>query len=63
LNEVESLQELVTDLGPTASYLSTAEAVLPAEHEWIGRMKSARDDVQAMIGDPDKRGAAGFERG
>ncbi|PXF60115.1 MAG: ATPase [Deltaproteobacteria bacterium] len=45
LNEVESLQELVTDLGPTASYLSTAEAVLPSEHEWIGRMKAVRTEV------------------
>lgn len=62
LNEVESLQELVTDLGPTASYLSTAEAVLPSEHEWIGKMKSARDDVQAKIGDPDKRGTADFRQ-
>ena len=62
LNEVESLQELVTDLGPTASYLSTAEAVLPSEHEWIGKMKSAREDVQARIGDPDKRGTADFRQ-
>jgi len=62
LNEVESLQELVTDLGPTASYLSTAEAVLPSEHEWIGKMKSARDDVQARISDPDKRGTADFRQ-
>ncbi|MEC4676635.1 MAG: DUF6079 family protein [Nitrospirota bacterium] len=62
LNEVESLQELVTDLGPTASWLSTAEAVLPSEHKWIGRMKSARDDVQARIGDPDKRGTADFRQ-
>ncbi len=62
LNEVESLQELVTDLGPTASYLSTAEAVLPSEHEWIGKMKSARDDVLARIGDPDKRGTGDFRR-
>ena len=62
LNEVESLQELVTDLGPTASYLSTAEAVLPSEHEWISKMKSARDDVVARIGDPDKRGTADFRQ-
>ncbi len=62
LNEVESLQELVTDLGPTASWLSTAEAVLPSEHEWIGKMKSARDDVLARIGDTDKRGMADFRQ-
>ncbi|MDM8522957.1 DUF6079 family protein [Desulfococcaceae bacterium HSG8] len=62
LNEVESLQELVTDLGPAASYFSTAEAVLPSEHEWIGRMKSARDDVLSRIGDPDKRGTGDFRQ-
>jgi hypothetical protein len=62
LNEVESLQELVTDLGPTASHLSTAEAVLPSEHEWIGKMKSVRNDVLAKIGDPDKRGTADFRQ-
>ena len=49
LKEVESLQELVTDLGPTASYLSTAEAVLPSEHEWIGKMKAVRTEVLAAI--------------
>jgi len=62
LNEVELLQELATDLGPTASYLSTAEAVLPSEHEWIGKMKSARDDVLARIADPDKRSTADFRQ-
>jgi len=51
LNEVESLQELVTDLGPTASYLSTAEAVLPSEHEWIGKMKAVRTKVLTAIQD------------
>ncbi|HHD64075.1 MAG TPA: ATP-binding protein, partial [Desulfobulbaceae bacterium] len=60
LAEIESLQELVTDLGSTASFLSTAEAVLPAEHEWVGKMKKARDEVLAQLGDPDKRGAATF---
>ena len=62
LNDVELFQELVTDLGPTASYLSTAEAVLPSEHEWIGKMKSARDDVLAEIGDPGKRSAVDFRQ-
>ena len=62
LNEVESLRELVTDLGPTASYLSISETVLPSEHELIDKMKSARDDVLARIGDPDKRGRADFRQ-
>ena len=35
---------------------------MPSEHEWIGKMKSARDDVQARISDPDKRGTADFRQ-
>ena len=62
LDEIESLQGLVADLGSTASFLSTAEAVLHAEHEWVGKMKMARDEVLAQLGDPDKRSAAAFRR-
>ena len=62
LAEIESLEELVADLGTTASYLSTAEAVLPTGHEWIATMKAARDEVLAQIGDPAKRGAATFRQ-
>jgi len=62
LNEVKSLKELVADLGPAASYLSNAETALPSENEWIGKMKSARDEVLARIGDPDKRGTADFRQ-
>ena len=60
LAEVESLQALVADLGSTASFLSTAEAVLHAEHEWVGKMKTARDEVLTQLGDPDKRSEAAF---
>ena len=60
LAEIESLRELVADLGPTASFLSSAEAVLPAEHESAGKMKTARSEVLALLGDPDKRGAGAF---
>ena len=62
LAEIKSLEELVADLGSTASFLSTAEAVLPAEHEWVGKMKKARDEVLTQLGDPDKRGAATFRQ-
>ncbi len=62
LVELKSLEELVADLGSTASYLSTAEAVLPAEHEWVGNMKAARDEVLAQLSDPDKRSAATFRQ-
>jgi len=62
LAEIKSLEELVVDLGATASYLSTAEAVLPTGHEWIDKMKTARDEVLAQIGDPAKRSAAAFRQ-
>ena len=62
LAEIKSLEELVADLGSTASYLSTAEAVLPTGHEWIDKMKTARDEVLAQIGDPAKRSAAAFRQ-
>jgi hypothetical protein len=62
LAEIKSLEELVVDLGSTASYLSTAEAVLPTGHEWIDTMKAARDEVLAQISDPAKRSAATFRQ-
>jgi len=62
LAEIKSLEELVVDLGATASYLSTGEAVLPTGHEWIDKMKTARDEVLAQIGDPAKRSAAAFRQ-
>ena len=49
LAEIKSLEELVVDLGSTASYLSTAEAVLPTGHQWIDEMKTARDEVLATV--------------
>lgn len=62
LEEIESMQELVTDLGSTASYLSTAEAVLPTGYAWIEKMKASRDEVLGQIGDPAKRGATTFRQ-
>jgi len=62
LAEIESLQELVADLGSTASFLSTAEAVLSPEHEWVVKMKKARDEVLAQLADPDKRKAVTFRQ-
>ncbi|GIW56389.1 MAG: hypothetical protein KatS3mg082_2793 [Nitrospiraceae bacterium] len=55
LSEIESLQELVRELGPVASYLATAEAVLPADHEWVERMREMRKAVLAELSDPGRR--------
>ncbi len=62
LQEVEALQDLVADLGSTASYLSTAEAVLPPNHEWVDGMKKVRAEVITQVCDPTKRSAAGFRQ-
>ena len=62
LAEIESLQELVADLGSTASFLSAAEQVLPAEHEWTGKVRAARDEVLTQFSDSDKRDAATFRQ-
>jgi hypothetical protein len=62
LAEIKALEELVADLGSTASFLSTAEAVLPAEHEWVDKMKKVRDEVLIQLGDPDKRSATTFRQ-
>ncbi len=62
MEEIKSLQEMVSDLGATASYLSTGEAVLPTEHEWIKKMQTARGDILGQISDPAKRGTAAFRQ-
>ncbi|AKB32606.1 hypothetical protein MSSIH_1916 [Methanosarcina siciliae HI350] len=45
LEELNSLREFVMDYGPTAAWLTTAEAILPADHEWVDRMKTTRQDI------------------
>ncbi len=62
LREIEALQELLSDLGPTAAYLTTAEAIFPAGHEWVASMKAAHDDILSQITSPAKRGAATFRQ-
>ncbi|MEW6742181.1 MAG: DUF6079 family protein [Planctomycetota bacterium] len=62
LAEVESLQELVIELGPGASYLATAEAVLPPDHAWTQDMKKAREELVSQVTDASKRAAAGVRK-
>jgi len=45
LDELDALREFIMDHGQTASWLSTAEAVLPSDHDWVDRMKTIRQDV------------------
>ena len=62
LVQVEKLQSLVAQLGPVASYLTTAEATLSPSHEWIGRMKGARSAMLEKMTNPAQRDAESFHR-
>lgn len=62
LEETESLLELLASLGGMASYLSTAEAVLPTGHEWLVQVKTVRDEVLSRISNMTKRSAAAFRQ-
>lgn len=62
LEETESLSRLVADVQPQASYLATAEAVLPADHSWVARMRKERAAVLAQVMDPQARTASGFRQ-
>jgi hypothetical protein len=45
LSAVEKLQELIAELGTTASYLSQAEMVLASDHPWVQKAQAARKSV------------------
>ncbi len=49
LDELKALHEFIMDHGPTASWLSTAESVLPADDDWVKRMKTSRQDVLVAL--------------
>ena len=52
LSAFRALMEIVRgELGEAASYLATAAAVLPDDHEWAGAAAIARQDVQSRLRD------------
>ncbi|MEO5349436.1 MAG: DUF6079 family protein [Magnetococcus sp. YQC-3] len=60
LAEVETLYQLVSDLGDMAAHLTTAEAVLPSDHPWVAKVREVRSDLLGRMGDPKKRSASEF---
>lgn len=62
LEEVQGLAGLCADLGATASYLSTAEAGLPAEQDWAVKVRAARNEILAQFTDPKVRGDTRFRQ-
>jgi hypothetical protein len=45
MREVEGLNNLIQQLAPLVSWLSTAEAVLPAGSPWLEQVRTARQDA------------------
>ncbi len=60
LGQIEQWRERVAELGATAAWLSQAELVLPADHTWIARARTTRQDLNARLAgdaDADQAGA------
>jgi hypothetical protein len=49
LAAVERMLDLVVELGSTAAYLSQAEMVLPAGHDWVKQAETARKAMQEKL--------------
>ena len=62
LEQLQTLQDLVDELGNVASYLSTAEQVLPPEHAWVTSVKTSREEVLGQIENRDNRAKPGFRQ-
>ena len=52
-DELDVLREFVMEHGSQASWLTTAEAVLPAEYEWTENMKMVKKDLLNTLKDAD----------
>lgn len=62
LEQLQALQGLVDELGNVASYLSTAEQVLPLEHAWVASVKKSREEVLGQIENREDRAKSGFRQ-
>lgn len=53
MDELDALRAFIMDHGSTTSWLSTAEAVLQADHVWVDRMKTTRQNMLEALGKMD----------
>lgn len=49
LDDLESLREFAMNHGSIVSWLTTAEAALPADHEWVDRLNAIRKDIMTDL--------------
>ncbi len=50
LDSLDALHSFIITHGSMASWLSSAEAALPPEHEWVDRLKATRQDILDTLG-------------
>ena len=62
MRAVDELVTLVRQLDPMTSYLGTAEAVLPADHPWLGGVKTAQGELLTKVASPKHRADLSFQR-
>ena len=62
VKEVDELVALVEHAGPEASYLTTAEAVLPSGHSWTTEVQGAKAELLPKLKSPKHRADSGFQR-
>lgn len=62
VRDVDELVDLTQQVGTTTAYLTTAEAILPADHPWLEEVKEARGQLLTKLTSPKHRADAGFQR-
>jgi hypothetical protein len=61
LYELEAFIAIIDSINPLISYLSNAEAILPAGHNWAALVKSVRSDLLDELSDSKKRSVESFQ--
>jgi energy-coupling factor transporter ATP-binding protein EcfA2 len=62
LKQVEAFQTIAAEFGPLASYLATAEAALPSDHDWIKKVQAVRHELLSGMLDAGKRESHSFRQ-
>jgi hypothetical protein len=53
LGLVEVVRDFIARQGAAAHWLSLAETMLPVDHEWVKRVRAARQELESVIRDAD----------
>jgi len=53
LDDLDAMREFAVEHSPAASWLTTADAVLPTDHDWVERLKTTRQDILDTIQQED----------